>query len=177
MNLTEIKQQDQGLIVAAGRGTALASRDRKQYAHIHLKFHLGDQLALLPAHQVSEAVTIPVTSVTSMPNMHPAILGLINRRSQVMWVADLAVLLGLPTEPPTSQQYSLVVLQVNKTLIGLRVQAIDGILGIPPQQIYASPANIPARLMPFLRGCFLQNNTVLLVLNAETILRAPALQN
>ncbi|NER84529.1 MAG: chemotaxis protein CheW [Leptolyngbya sp. SIO1D8] len=174
--MTDTKSNAPGLIVSSV-GTALAAKGTAQYVHSHLKFRLGQQFALLPAHQVLEAITIPTASVTPMPNMPPPMLGLINRRSQVLWVTDLALLLGMQVVYPTSQQYNLVLLQVNHVLLGLRVQEIDGIMSLPPEQICAAPGHIPAAIVPFLRGCFLQNNDVLLVLNAETVLRAPALRH
>lgn len=175
MNLIANQTNNSGLMLSNG-GAALASLKKGQYTHSHLKFHLGDQLALLPTSQVLEAITVPAASLTPMPNMPPAMLGLINRRSQVLWVADLAMLLGIPVAYPYSQQYNLVLLQVNHVLLGLRVQDVEGILSLPPENICEAPAHVPAGLVPFLRGCFLQNNDVLLVLSAEAVLRAPALQ-
>lgn len=155
---------------------AIASQGLIQYTHSHLKFVLGRYSALLPTRQVLEVITIPAASVTPMPNMPPAMLGLINRRSQVLWITDLSLLLGIPTAYPNSQQYSLVLLQVNQILLGLRVQEIENILSLPPHQICTPPAHLPAGLMPFLRGCYINKNAVLLVLNAEAILHAPALK-
>ena len=175
MNLTNSNASSQGLIVP-NVGTALAPKSVMRYVHSHLKFRLGNQLALLPTNQVLEAITIPVTSITPMPNMPPAMLGLINRRSQVMWVTDLALLLGMRVAYPNSQQHSLILLQVNHVLLGLRVQEVEGILSLPPEQICAAPAHIPAGIVPFLQGCFLQDTEVMLVLNAESVLRAPTLQ-
>ncbi|MBE7380079.1 MAG: purine-binding chemotaxis protein CheW [Leptolyngbya sp. SIO1E4] len=175
MNLTDAKSQESGQIVSSV-GTALAPKRTVRYAHSYVKFRLGHQWALLPTHQVLEAITVPTASVTPMPNMPAAILGLINRRSQVLWVTDLTLLLGMPAAYLNSQQYNLVLLQIGHVLIGLQVQEIEGILSIPPDQICAAPANIPAGIAPFLQGCFLQNNDVVLVLNAEAVLRAPALQ-
>ncbi|MDB9526333.1 chemotaxis protein CheW [Oscillatoria sp. CS-180] len=154
----------------------IASPAIVQYTHSHLKFRLGRHLTLLPTRQILEVITVPAASVTPMPNMPPAMLGLINRRSQVMWVTDLALLLGIPVAYPNSQQYNLVLLQVNQVLLGLRVQEIDNILNLPHQEVCPPPAHVPAGLVPFLRGCYVKENDVLLVLNAEAILHAPALK-
>lgn len=174
MNLTNT--QTNGRLVVSGKEAPLAVKEQGQYTHSHLKFRLGNYLALLPTKQVVEAITIPTAHLTAMPNMPPAMLGLINRRSQILWVTDLALLLGIPAVYPNSQHYNLVLLQVDRILVGLKVQEIDGILSLPPAQICAAPAHIPASLVPFLRGCFLQGSDVLLVLNAEAIIRAPALR-
>jgi twitching motility protein PilI len=142
----------------------------------YLKFTLGLQGALIATHQVQEAITVPTARVTPMPNMPPALLGLINRRSQVLWVTDLALLLGLPVAYPNSQQYNLVLMQTGNVLLGLRVHAIEGILNLPAVAVQSPPAHIPNSLVPYLRGCVLQAGEVLLVLDAEAILRSPTLQ-
>lgn len=175
MSFNQTQTNASGLALARG-GTALAAKDMGRYVYSHLQFSLGQQSAGLPTHQVLEAITVPAASLTPMPNMPPAMLGLINRRSQVVWVTDLALLLGMPVVYPNSQQYHLVVLQINQVVLGLRVQEIDGIISIPPNQVCAAPAHVPRGLLPYLRGCFLQGSEVLLVLDAEAVLRAPALQ-
>jgi twitching motility protein PilI len=156
-----------GAITAASAAPATQS---------YLKFTLGLQAALIPTRQVQEAITIPTARITPMPNMPPALLGLINRRSQVLWVTDLALLLGLPVAYPNTQQYNLVLMQTGSVLLGLRVHAIEGILNLPMGQLQPPPAHIPNSLVPFLQGCVLQQGEVLLVLDAEAILRSPALQ-
>ena len=165
-----------GAMVTGSEDGAIAPRNLSRYTHSHLKFALGEHTALLPTHQIMEVVTIPTASLTPMPNMPPAMLGLINRRSQVLWVTDLALLLGIPVSAPNTQLYNLILLQIGQTLVALRVQEIMNILSIPGEKICPPPSNTSTWLMPFLRGCFLQDGEVVLMLNAEAILRAPALQ-
>ena len=175
MSSTQPPTQPSGLIVADKAG-AITPKPLFRYNHSHLRFRLGNYSALLSTHQVLEAITLPAASLTPMPNMPPAMLGLINRRSQVLWVADLALLLGIPVAYPNSQQYNLVLLQMNQVLLGLRVHEINSILSLPTEQICPVPGHVSSGLVPFLKGCFLQGNEVLLVLSAEAILRAQALQ-
>lgn len=166
-------------IMAAGAGaatTAIAPQATTAISYSYLKFTLGRQAALIPTRQVQEAITIPTARVTPMPNMPPAMLGLINRRSRVLWVTDLALLLGLPVAYPNAQQYNLVLMQTGSVLLGLRVHTVEGILSLPARQMQPPPAHVPHSLVPFLEGCVLQAGEVLLVLDAEAILRSPALQ-
>jgi positive phototaxis protein PixI len=149
----------------------------KQLTHAHLQFWLGPQtLAALPTRCIQEAMTVATQRITPMPNMPPCMLGLINRRSRVLWIADLATLLGLPIAYPRTQQYNLILLQVDTLLVGLRVYEIEGILSITPDQIQPPPANIPSSLVPFLRGCVVQSPDIILTLDAEAIAAAQALQ-
>lgn len=156
--------------------SALATQALTPLTHSYLRFSLGTQAALLPTRQVQEAIATPAARITPMPNMPSALLGLINRRSRVLWVVDLALLLGLPTAYPNTQQYNLVLMQAGTVTLGLRVSHIDGILSLPPQHMQPAPTHVPPGLVPFLRGCVLQDGEVLLGLDGDALLRAPALQ-
>ncbi|MBD1875397.1 purine-binding chemotaxis protein CheW [Nodosilinea sp. FACHB-131] len=160
---------------SSGEG-GLATQALTPLTHSYLRFTLGTQPALLPTRQVQEAIATPAARITPMPNMPPALLGLINRRSRVLWVVDLALLLGLPTAYPNSQQYNLVLMQLGTVALGLRVSQVDGILSLSPQHMQPAPTHVPPGLVPFLRGCVLQEGEVLLGLDGEALLRAPALQ-
>lgn len=176
MSQSSLATQNSTGLVPASQATTLAPKAAK-FVDSHLKFNLGLQTpALIATRHVQEAITVPSARVAPMPNMPAAMLGLINRRSRVLWVTDLALLMGLPVAYPNSQQYKLVLLQVNRVLLGLRVHEIEGIVSAPPEQIQPAPAHVPHTLLPFLRGCILQTNEVQLVLDAEAILQSPSLR-
>ncbi|MEO1069035.1 MAG: chemotaxis protein CheW [Cyanobacteria bacterium J06638_6] len=164
------------LVQSQTGGQALATQALSPLTHSYLRFSLGAQAALLPTRQVQEAVATPAARITPMPNMPAAMLGLINRRSRVLWVVDLALLLGVPTAYPNSQQYNLVLMQIGAVVLGLRVSQIDGILSLPPQHLQPVTTHMPSGLVPFLRGCVLQDGEIILCLDGESLLRAPALQ-
>ena len=142
----------------------------------HLKFRLDYQEILLSTHHLWETITVPTSNVTPMPNMHPVVLGLMNHRSQVLWVIDLALLIGLPVPYADDRECHMVVLKLDGNLFGLRVDAIEGLLSVASRQIIDTPNHFPARLMPFLQGCVWQGDALQLVLKAEALLHAPALQ-
>ncbi|HEY9736164.1 MAG TPA: chemotaxis protein CheW [Trichocoleus sp.] len=155
---------------------ALAPAMLGKPGYTHLKFHLGVQTPVVMAtRHIQEAITVPAHRVSPLPNMSPCMLGLINRRSRVLWVADMALLLGLPASYLNSQQYNLILLQVGAVSLALRVHEIDGILSITPEMIQPPPAHIPASLVPYLQGCILQSSEVMLALNAEAIVQSSAL--
>lgn len=177
MMLTSLKTRDQDLRAPSPKTEdIIAPQGKAACSHSHLQFHFDYQGVLLPSHQALEVITVPISNITPVPNLSPVVLGLINHRSQVLWVIDLALLIGLPTAYADSQECSLVILQANGTLLALWVQEIDGILDISPQQIEAAPDYFPPRLMPFLQGCFWHNDALQIVLNAEAVLQAPELQ-
>lgn len=104
-----------------------------------------------------------------------------NRRSRVLWVVDLAQMLGLGTLDTNIQQYNLVIVQVGAIALGLAVQQVDGLNWIDPNQIQAPIGQILPTLLPYLRGCALQTQdqkqNILLVLDAEAIAQSSLLRS
>ena len=142
----------------------------------YLKVQLGLKTsAVLSTQHVQEALVLPAHQLTPMPNMPACMLGLINRRSRVLWVVDLAQILGLPHPETSSQQNSLVLLHVGSISLALLVKQIEGITGCAPETIQSPPGYVTSALVPYLRGCILQQQEILLVLDAEAIVQSPLL--
>ena len=151
--------------------------DRQQAGDAYIKFQLGSRVpALLPAVMVQEAIVLPAQRVTAMPNMPPCMMGLINRRSKVIWVANLMSLLGIPSPVMTGQQYSLVIIQVGTSILALGVDAIDGMVMFPADKVQPPPPHANPSLLPYLRGCVVQPEQALLLLDAEAILQSSIFQ-
>jgi len=138
-----------------------------------LKFQLTPQImAVLPASVVQEATVLPMRQITAMPNMSSCLLGLTNRRSQVVWVASLVRLLGLPLPMQYRQQYSLVIIKVGTSTLALQVEAIEGIVSVPSENIQPPPPQTSTAVLPYLRGCVVYRSETLLLLDAEAILQS-----
>ncbi|NEQ27404.1 MAG: purine-binding chemotaxis protein CheW [Microcoleus sp. SIO2G3] len=147
----------------------------------YLKFHLANQItAVFSMRHVQEAIVLPSRRLTPMPNMPAAMLGLMNRRSRVNWVVDLAQLIGLQTSLTSHRlQYSLIMMQVDAVSLGLAVQQVEGLTWIAPDLIQSPLGQVSSNLLPFLRGYVLQQQhqkqEIVLVLNAEAIVQSPVL--
>ncbi|NJN85968.1 MAG: purine-binding chemotaxis protein CheW [Leptolyngbyaceae cyanobacterium SL_7_1] len=148
----------------------------------YLKFQLNSQIAALFAmRHVQEVLILPARRLTPMPNMPPCMLGLANRRSRVVWVIDLAQLLGLATVnthlQPYNLQYKLMMMQVGTAPFALAVQHVKGITWVQPDDLQSPIGRVPASFVPYLRGCVLQrqqqHQEVVLVLDAEAIVQSP----
>ena len=104
-----------------------------------------------------------------------------NRRSRVLWVVDLARMLGLAALDTTVQQYNLVIIQVGLVTLGLAVQRVEGITWIEPNQIQSPIGQVMPSLVPYLRGCAIQQQdqakTLLMVLDAEAVAQSSILRN
>lgn len=142
----------------------------------YLKFHLDQHSpAILAMEHVQEVLIVPPRRITPMPNMPEYVLGLLNRRSRVVWVIDLAQALGLQPLGINTQQYSVVIIQVKQITLGLLVQEVNGVTHFSSDLIQAPTELVISALIPYLHGCVFQEPEVLLVLNAEAIVLSPTL--
>jgi positive phototaxis protein PixI len=155
---------------------------RRTSGDAYLRFELCPQTsAVIVMRYVQEAMILPARRLTPMPNMPPCMLGLMNRRSRVLWVIDLAQMLGLAILDTNAQQYSLVLTQVGAVTLGLAVQQVEGIAWIDSSQIQPPIGQVFPSLVPYLRGCAVhhqdQKQEMLLMLDAEAIAQSPILCN
>src|ERR671932_1335148 len=151
---------------------------KKNLGDSYLKFKFGQQTpAILSMSRAQEVVILPVGRLTPMPNMPPYVMGLLNRRSRVLWVIDLARMLGLPGVETNVQHYNLVIISNGSASIGLIVQAVEGVVRLTPESIQTPLGQVSSSLVPYLRGCILQEQEILLVMDAEAIMRSPLLHN
>jgi len=146
--------------------------NKKNLGDSYLKFQLGQQTpAVLSMSRATEVVVLPVDRLTPMPNMAPFVMGLINRRSRVLWLVDLARMLNLPGVETNVQHYNVVIISNESMSLGVIVQSVEGIVRLMPDSIHSPLGHVSSALVPYLRGCILQEQEILLVLDAEAILR------
>jgi twitching motility protein PilI len=148
----------------------------------YLKFRLEANVpAALAVRSVQEAFLLPARQLTAMPNMPAPVLGLTNRRNQVVWVLDLAQLLGIAVFDAATVQYSILLIQVGLVQVGLAVRQIEGMVKIAADAVQSPIGQMSLALLPYLQGCALlkqgQTQEILLLLDAEAILQAPVMQN
>ncbi len=157
----------------------------QQHGELLLRFQLGPTLqAAISLERVVEVLQIQATSVTPIPNMPPATLGLMSAKGSVFWAVDLAQVLGLSVPRQRSRRYEVIVIQTfaqgkmrttdMPLLLGLVVSRIRGTLRIDPEAIESAPADVPRELTPFLQGQIRQGEETLL-LSVDAIASARSL--
>lgn len=142
---------------------------------LHLRFYVtsGNEFAL-PATGIREVISVSPDKITSIPNASPLLLGTLNWRGQVIWVADLGQFLGdmvvLNTERP---EISVIAVEDQDTMLGLAIDRIVGMDWLDIEQI-EQVTNAPDDMAPFLRGEWPFNQGVnhLLLLDQISILRS-----
>lgn len=148
----------------------------------YLKFRLNAQTpAVFSMRSVQEALVLPSRRLTPLPNMPAPMMGLMNRRSRVIWVVDLAHLLGLSTLDANAQQYTLILIQAGAVPLALAVQQVEGMMRLPLDEIQSPVGHLTAALVPYVRGCAVQAQStkpeMLLVLDPEAIVQSPVLRH
>jgi positive phototaxis protein PixI len=89
-----------------------------------LRFRLtAGTTVLLPVEQITEILSLPAVEVIPIPQMPPWVLGVYNWRGEVLWIADLAVKLGL--EPLVATSYPTILLHSQGQRLGLAVQGVE----------------------------------------------------
>lgn len=140
----------------------------------HLRFYVpsGDEFAL-PATSIREVMQQSPDRITPIPNASPLLLGTINLRGQVIWVADLGQFLGetavLNTERP---EIPVIAIEGDESILGLAIEGLGEMDWRDPQQLQKIGTNISDKMKPFVQGEWvLSDHKFLRLLDQVAILR------
>ena len=142
---------------------------------LHLRFFVasGEEFAL-PATGIREVISPTPDRITPIPNVSPLLLGTLNVRGRVIWVADLGQFLGSPAVLSTDRpEISVIAVEDQDAIIGLAVDRIVGMDWLDIDEIQMS-SNVPDGMAPFLRGEWVTSNGTqfLKLLDQVAILRS-----
>lgn len=143
---------------------------------LHLRFFVasGDEFAL-PATGIREVISSPPDRITPIPNVSPLLLGTLNVRGRVIWVADLGQFLGHSTPLSTDRpEIAVIAVEDQDAMLGLAVDRIVGMDWLDIEEAQMS-TNVPELMAPFLRGEWpsgKEPNRVLHLLDQVAILRS-----
>jgi positive phototaxis protein PixI len=149
----------------------------------YLRVSLFDEVSvLLPLTQVQEVIALPSHRLSALPNLPAPVLGLMNRRSQVLWLVDLVYLLGMGRLELDALTHNVVVLKVGNVSVGVAVKAIEGMVSIAQDAVVPVPPQVPPSALPYLKSCARIASTdttaatLLMVLNPDALIQSPVLQ-
>lgn len=80
-----------------------------------LRLYLSEMIVLLPVAQVAEVLTVPMSQIVPLPHLPAWVMGVCNRRGEVLWMVDLGHLCGLSPwyqQANRSINHAVAVLQV-----------------------------------------------------------------
>ncbi len=141
---------------------------------LHLRFILpsGDKFAL-PAVGIREVMQQEPERITPIPNASPLLLGTINLRGEIIWVADLGQFLGYPNMLNTDRsEIPVIAIEEQETILGLAVDKLGAMQWLDLETLQI-PQNAPDHIAPYIQGEWLdeQSNYVRL-LDQIAILRS-----
>ncbi len=126
----------------------------KREGELHLRFYLqpeGQEFALA-AEGIREVISIAPDRITPIPNVSPVLLGALNLRGRVIWVADLAQFLDqssiLDTDRP---EISIVAVENQDMLLGLAVDRVVGMDWLDMSAVQMA-SDFQDGVAPFLSG-------------------------
>ena len=143
---------------------------------LHLRFFItsGSEFAL-PAMGIKEVLSPSPDRITPIPNVSPLLLGTLNVRGRVVWVADLGQFLGDPSPLNTDRpEVSVIAVEDQDIMLGLAVDRIVGMDWLDIEEVQM-PTNVPDSVAPFLRGEWVTNSEAsgfLRLLDQVAILRS-----
>jgi positive phototaxis protein PixI len=137
---------------------------------------------LLPTSDLTEVLTVSVSQIVPIPECDRSVMGVCNWRGEVLWLVDLASMLGeepLFQHRPVPSHYSVIIVHYTmgqqKTLtLGLVVTQVAQMLWCDRAAIQAVPAS-PAisATADFLQGYWLSpQGETCWILNSQAILNA-----
>ncbi len=142
---------------------------------LHLRFYIpSHQEFALPATGIREVIELSPDRITPIPNASPLLLGTLNLRGRLVWVADLGQFLGEATELNTDRpEIPVIAIEDQDIIVGLGVEEI-GDMGWLDVQSLMPPTNVPDTMAPFLRGEWIdtENNKYLRLIDQTAILRS-----
>jgi purine-binding chemotaxis protein CheW len=95
---------------------------------------------------------LDTAEITPVPDSPPFVLGMMNLRGKVVPVIDLEKRLNLQRQTDDKSRHILVV-DFDKSLIGIRVDVVKEVLKVATKTIQAVPSLITSKISPeFLRG-------------------------
>lgn len=145
-----------------------------------LRFSVGwQEQALLPVDAILDVFPVQASEILPMPQMHSSVMGLVNRRGSILWLVDLAYLLGsVEGDTPLSETAMAVTITNGEQTLGLWVPQVQD---IEPHEVRAlqppTPGLFSPGILPFLQGYLVgEQRDILMVLDPSRLLQSPQWQ-
>ena len=135
----------------------------------HLIFSLESFECAIKTDSIQTVERLP--EVTPVPHVVSWIDGVVHLRGQILSVVDLRSFLGLERQAPSSRT-RLVAARVGDLVIGLVVDGISEMRGIPPNMIQLQQllSSLPGWAAPYVSGIAKIGNRSVMILDIERLL-------
>ncbi len=147
---------------AAARGGAVALSEL-------LAFWVADEEYAVPIVEVQEIIKVP--TITSVPRVAPAVLGITSLRGTIVPVVDLRQLLGLEAAAPTRAARILVV-RGDDDPVGFLVDRVSSVVRLGAEAIEPVPRTMQREALQLLAGVGKEGERMLILLELAAVLAA-----
>lgn len=141
---------------------------------LHLRFTIpsGDEFAL-PAISIREVMQQEPYHITPIPNASPLLLGTINLRGEIIWVADLGQFLGYPNLLNTEKsEIPVIAIEEQEMILGLAVDKLGAMQWLSIDELQIAQ-NVPDHIASYIQGEWTdKNNLCVRLLDQIAILRS-----
>ena len=143
---------------------------------LHLRFYLASgEACAFPATGIAEVMQQTPDQIAPIPNASPLLLGTINLRGKVIWVADLGQFLGdrgvLKTDRPT---IPVIAIEDQEQILGLAISSIGDMDWLDVEQLSIRHPLSPS-MAPFVQAQWQpedESNLIVNLLDPAKILRS-----
>ena len=140
----------------------------------YLTFTLEENIYGLPIRFVTEIIGVQVA--TNVPETPDYVKGIINLRGRIIPLIDVRLKFG-KEEIPYDERTCIIVIDVNAVAVGLIVDKVDDVLTLEDDQIALPPTGRSVGFESrYIEGIGKMNDTVLLLLDAEKILKTEEME-
>ncbi len=131
-------------------------------------FRVGRETFGVPIHLVHEIVRVP--DITSVPDCPDYIEGVINLRGKIVSVIDLRKRFG-EREIASDRKNRVMVVEVEKKMVGLVVDAASEVLKIPPSEIEDPPNVFEDGDLNYVTGVGKLNGRLIILVDLTKVLQ------
>jgi purine-binding chemotaxis protein CheW len=163
------------------RAQLLAKLSENKSAHGEslevLGFHLGTEYLGIPTEGVHEIQPLSAHHWSRVPCAPDFIVGIVNLRSRIYSIMDLAVFWGLPPRLPSEEAHILLVRGGHngthqETELTLLTDDLDKVRRLQPEDLNPVPPTVSPKMQAHVRGV---TSDMMMVLDLESLLSDPTI--
>lgn len=131
---------------------ALPEDTRQRFLRLRLS---GENATLLPLEHVAEILQLEPTEILPVPEVPNYLLGVCHWRGEILWLADLNLLVGSPPlwqQAPFLDKPIVIVVESGDRKVGLVVEQVDDVEMVAPETLHLPTEFDSTALAPFVMG-------------------------
>jgi twitching motility protein PilI len=114
----------------------ISPKSQVKIDYFQVEVEQSKQLAI-PLEQTAEVFSVQRKEICPIPGVHPSLLGVINKRGQLLWILDFSSLLSISSSTKVLNQdekLTTIILKNKEKQIGCVVKKLQGIIEIGSQE-------------------------------------------